>query len=229
VKRRVCILGLAALFSVAPLSAQLSLQPGLTGASGTGATPAAEVVLWAAAKDVEDHTIRVRRVLEVVPADSTGAFTTGSVGSSSRLALWVAVDRKTGAMAVAAPPVAEPWEVSAYQPVAASAATASQAAEGVQADGRSVVIHRKSLDLLWVRPDVGVWGLAAGDGGLGDLDPVMDGSLRVELARLEPLTSQDPATPEVLQAGDRVFALDLDTLEHYVFPLPSGWQPSGAP
>ncbi len=216
------------LFSPATASAQLSLTLDSQTVTVTGATASGEVVLWSAAKRVEDHSVVASTGLEVLAADAAGTVVHLPAGGVPSFSLWLVVDRRSGAVALAAPP-ALPDLTSAFQPAVWQGAAGLEPAEGIRPHGQTIHFRRRALEVLWIRGDVGIWHLGAGDGAAGDDDLEMNGQMELDLAKLEPLTPTDPPTPEVLTAGDRLFALDLDTMEHYFQTLAAEWQPTEAP
>jgi hypothetical protein len=76
----------------------------------------------------------------------------------------------------------------------------------------SVEDRRRLLELLVVRPNVGVWAARIKDGDESDADGAIDGRVEGLLEGLSPL-GDGPEAPSVFQRDDVVLALDPTVLE----------------
>lgn len=92
---------------------------------------------------------------------------------------------------------------------------------GRRPDGKdSVADRRRILELLVVRPNVGVWAARLKDGDGSDGDGVIDGRVEGLLESLSPLGA-GPEAPAVFQRDDVVLALDPTVLEITLVKVPN--------
>jgi hypothetical protein len=84
----------------------------------------------------------------------------------------------------------------------------------------SVEDRRRILEILVVRPNVGVWAARVKDGDESDGDGVIDGRVEGLLEGLSPLGA-GPEAPSVFQRGDIVLALDPTVLEITLAKVPN--------
>lgn len=107
--------------------------------------------------------------------------------------IWIAVDPKTGASAIATPrPEGLALESARLNP---------GQLRKVTRDGHYVAY-------LWVRPGVGAWYLEAEDSGMYDDDPTPDRRLAIDVGRMAPV-GDSPSSPHQLAPGDALFAVDV--------------------
>jgi hypothetical protein len=76
----------------------------------------------------------------------------------------------------------------------------------------AILDNRPYLVGLVVRPTVGAWSFAGGDGGLRDEDGVNNGHLSFALDKLDPLQGS-PAAPSKAVASDLWFVIDPQRME----------------
>ena len=111
---------------------------------------------------------------------------------------WVAVDLQTGAFVLSAPEgssVLQPRKPSQW--LRASGGTGSD----------EIVDDRPYMIGLVVRPGVGAWTFAGGDGGALDADGASDGLAHFALDRFEPLPGS-PEAPARVESADLWFIVD---------------------
>jgi hypothetical protein len=90
--------------------------------------------------------------------------------------------------------------------------TASRLATGRGLTADALVDQRQYLIGIAVRPTVGAWSFAGGDGGPRDQDGASDGSLSFAVNQFDPLTGS-PAAPDTVAANDLWFVIDPLTME----------------
>jgi len=115
---------------------------------------------------------------------------------------WVAVDLDSGALAVAAP--------DGYRLAKPRKPAHLGAGQGAKPD--EILDDRPYLMGLMVRPGLGAWSFAGGDGGPRDEDGESNGHLRFALDRLDPLPGS-PAAPAKLAGNDLWILVDPLTME----------------
>lgn len=112
--------------------------------------------------------------------------------------VWVAVDLRTGQSTVAAP---EGFSVpEARMPL-----------HDVSTNATWLELELPIVNILLVRPDVGVWTLHVGDGGASDVDGVQNGVIRIALSSMRNVVS-DEADLARLAINDVLIAIDPNRL-----------------
>ncbi len=119
---------------------------------------------------------------------------------------WVAVDLDSGALAVAAP--------DGYRLAKPRNPARLGAGQGAEPD--EILDDRPYLMGLTVRPGLGAWSFAGGDGGPRDEDGESNGHLRFALDRLDPLPGS-PAAPAKLAGNDLWILVDPLAMEISVY------------
>lgn len=175
-----------------------------TTVTASGFSPGGQVVWWTSAREVAaDYYTMLTHHQTVAVADSAGQSIYAPGGPVPPRSMWIAVDLATGAYALDAPG-SSLLEVSlppgAFKPGAGSAA--------------DLLTERRSfLQALLVRPGLGAWETAVGDGGPADEDGLPgDGGVAVSLANLRALTTGGTAPTKAL-AQDLLVVLDPLSLE----------------
>lgn len=145
-----------------------------------------------------------RQGLEPVAADGTARLVLDRPAASS--SVWVAVDLKTGAYTVAAP---EGYRVAR----AVNRLPGLSLGAGALPDG--IVDPRPYVFGLVVRPGVGAWSFAGGDGGDQDGDGVVNGQSRFALDQLAALpgAAESLAPPAKADSGDLWIVVDPRKME----------------
>jgi len=168
-----------------------------------GLTPGGQAVWLSVAREKPSWiTSIVRRDGFVADDDKDGQVRIEYDDALSRNSAWVVVDFETGDYAFATPEGMNWREVDF--PAKALARDTAGAAKGF-------VAKRGFVELLFVRPGIGAWGLPVCDGSVTDEDRPTQGVLQVSLSRLRPLkgTAADTA-PEAANVGDVMAAIDVD-------------------
>lgn len=91
----------------------------------------------------------------------------------------------------------------------------------VRSDFRTLEIARPLAFVTLVRPHVGLWQSAAGDGADGDDDHAGDHRLTFAASQFHAVGTSAPAPP-VFTPGDTIFAFDPAWSEYTVFRIPAG-------
>ena len=197
-----CLLALFIL-AAAPLAAQpaISFEPAAVVASGI--SPGGQVAWFGVARESEDHAARiVRRETVATDGDRDSAVRLDLGREVPLVSIWVAVDLATGKAAVATP------EGFPLRQIALPGAGAVPGGAGPD----RLELDRGYLELLVVRPGIGVWGATVGDGGVADDDGAADGRVSVALIHLR-ADGTSPAAPQSLGPGDLLVAIDPNEME----------------
>ena len=135
-------------------------------------------------------------------ADGTARYTPPSLPLFS---IWIAVDLKSGAVAVATPP---------GSPVQAK----QLPAPGLRRDQAGAIAAlqsgREAAEVLVVRPNVGAWYVSNGDGGANDDDRIVNGRTTTLPQAMQPIGNSPPA-PNRIVPHDIVVIVDPGTMEYF--------------
>ncbi len=208
-----CRLGTGLLLLLALEGAAAAAPPKVTfgdqGVSGSGFSPGGQVVWFASARVVsEDYylTLARFRAVTTAAADGTASYDLGQPLPAA--SVWLAVDLTTGLYSFAAPSGTAPSLVN-LPTLRVGTGTTSDLVED----------RRHLISAVLVRPGVGAWELAVGDGGPADEDGAGDGHLQFSLARMNPLVSATatasnaPAAPTRLAGQDLLVVFGSEHLE----------------
>ena len=176
----------------------------------SGVTAQGRVVWFSVAREIaESAATIVRRERILADEDGDGAVRFELDRAVPLRSIWVAVDLATGAWAAAGP---EGYPLQRVDPPGLAARRGAEEADWVE-DTRGYV------ELMVVRPGVGAWGLAAGDGGSSDGDGAADGRLTVPLDRLRGTGLDATAAPERFDPRDLIFVIDPNEMDFAVRQL----------
>lgn len=171
-----------------------NVSPGATiGLFGAGQeyTGAMELMRWRTALEDNDRDGSVEFDLtRPVPRDS----------------VWIAIDAASSATAIAAP------EGSQFERISFPSDVLKK---GAGDKLELFVTGRRMIDLLVVRPHVGMWVAAAMDGFDNDGDAKHDGRTTVVFSRSENMIGRAPA-PAHLTPRDVVVAIDVRRMQYYL-------------
>ena len=176
-----------------PITPTLKLEPAVVQVRNL--EPGSDVVLFHL-----DHLARGayserrRELLVLHDDDSDGTVELEVPEGVPPRSIWLAVERKSGAWSLAAP---------------AGYPLRRMGLPEVEEGGGAVTLASGRVEVVLVRPGVGVWTGQVADGGEGDLDGVADGRVSVEVARLAGEPEEGVAAPEELRPGDVVAVFDL--------------------
>jgi len=196
-------------FLLAPASwAQGTPKPAITfGESAvvaSGLTPGKTVVWLGVERRLDaEYSSRLSQRYHVgtVAADGTARFVLDQ--PVAHRSIWAAVDLDTGGFAVAAP---QGYRLNRLKN------PPCRLGQGLASRPDEILDDRPYLVGLVVRPAVGAWSFAGGDGGARDEDGVNDGHLRFALSKLDPLPGS-PAAPAKATASDLWFVIDPQRME----------------
>jgi hypothetical protein len=164
------------------------------------ATPGASVLWLGVARERPEWTTRVvRRHGLVVDDDGDGAVQATLGMPAAPHSVWLAVDLATGDWASWLPDGFSDRQVELPPDALVHSAEDGQA--------RSMAIVGRSADVILVRPDVGAWWLRAADGGPGDGNRAIDGTIRPSFGQMQPIQGS-PAAPEAVADGDLIIVID---------------------
>ncbi len=173
----------------------------------------AGVVFFGVSREIAfDDVVTRRRTAEIrTPEDRSGIVRLDLGGPVVPASVWVAVDLATGDFATVSP-----------SGVVNQSDTFLGGGVGRGPGGSGVVSDlRAQAELLVVRPGVGSWALALGDGSSEDADGLADGQLTAPLDQMTPLAAAPPPPPDFL-SGDVVLLVDPRTLEIVVTRIAGG-------
>jgi len=192
----------------------LEVTAGAELVSVASATPQAPLTLFGVSRRMVGFLPTTTRYERQAIADANGAAKIELEKAIPDWSVWFVVDRSSGEYALASPEAAPVTEIEFP-------------ARGLGATRQFLEDQRQHLELLVVRPEtgaggqanapeeVGVWGLAIGDGGQADRDGVTDGRIRLAMLDLRPI-GDSPLAPEALRPGDVVMGVDGESLRYYV-------------
>ena len=162
-----------------------------------GVTPGGEVAyLGASLEEVHESWGSLRTYSGILTdEDSNGEVEFAPEAGISQASVWIAVDLGSGEVLGVSPdefvrPLPEEIDLE------------------VSGDLRSVATQRHSLELLLLRPGLGVWFGKGVGGGAADDGHDLDGKLRLGLSDLRSLRWGGPPPPATLRSGDRLLAID---------------------
>jgi len=179
-----------------------------------GASAGSELTLFGVSRRMVGFLPTTIRYEREVTADATGAAEVLLEEAIPDWSVWFVVDRSSGEYAIASPEDAPVTRIDFP-------------ARGLGSARKFLEDQRQHLELLVVRPEtgaggqanapeeVGVWGLAIGDGGQSDRDGATDGRIRLAMLDLRSI-GDSPLAPEALRPGDVVMGVDGESLRYYV-------------
>ncbi len=197
----------------ASASAQPRLEFAETTVSAVGLTPGGQVLWLGAMREIKGWVPTLQRVRTLAVADGSGRATFDLAGNVPVKTILAAIDLATGSFAVATPP-AYPNVVGVPFPSGGLSFDEAGAATTLRFDG-------ESLDLVVVRPGVGVWSGRATDGGPSDLDRQRDQSVEISLIALAALGDTTAPLAGARQ-GDIVLGIDWSRMHVFAGALPQG-------
>ncbi|MBW8876539.1 MAG: hypothetical protein JF614_16360 [Acidobacteria bacterium] len=170
----------------------------------SGLSPGKTVVWFGVERQVDaEYSISLFQRYQVgtVAADGTARFVLDQ--PVAHRSIWTAVDLDTGGFGVAAP---QGYRLNRLKN------PPCRLGQGLASRPDEILDDRPYLMGLVVRPTVGAWSFAGGDGGARDEDGVNDGHLRFALSKLDPLPGS-PAAPAKAAADDLWFVIDPQRME----------------
>lgn len=124
------------------------------------------------------------------------------------LSVWAAIDGPTGGIVVAVPDRFRLHEIEA-------------SGRRVLQGARRLRVWRRRLDIVWVRPDQGIWFLRAKDGRADDEDGVQNGRIEAFTERFHPLFPRFGPPPASFAPEDSFVGIDLDRFQFFLLRLES--------
>lgn len=207
---RILLLSLLLVVALAPAasaqSTPLTVHVSETSVKVFNLTPGGEVVLFSCAKYGRGgRTFNDAKPRFLRDDDGDGIVTLP--GDVSYVSVWIAVDYKTGTVAVGAPEGVEPW----VRPI-------SDHFYRKDADEQILALEQDlyRMSLLLVRPGQGAWSLRAREGSESDHDKQDNGKLLMAFEDAKPLEEGKERAPKHLKAGDVVIAVDLGQYDIFV-------------
>lgn len=187
-------------------SAPLTVHVAETSVKVFNLTPGGDAILFSCAKygrDGRSFNDAKPRLLR----DDDGDGIVMLPGDVAYVSIWVAVDYKTGKVAVGAPEGVEPW----VRPI-------NENLYRKDADEQILALEQElyRMMLLVVRPEKGAWSLRAREGTETDGDREANGKLLMAFENAKPLEEGKEKAPKHLKAGDVVIAVDLGQYDIFV-------------
>ena len=202
------LIALAAV-SLAPRSfaAQSPAAPAITFQSGTitiANRQGGDVVLFGVLQEPHRYWATLFTEAERLQTDTEGAarYTPRSLPLYS---VWIAVDFKSGSLAVAVPP-GSPLQVRSL-PAPELRRDPAGAISGLRSS-------RETIEVLVVRPNVGAWFVLNGDGGTNDDDKIVNGRTITAPEMMIPIGGSH-AAPKRIVPHDVVVMVDPGTMAVY--------------
>jgi hypothetical protein len=124
------------------------------------------------------------------------------------VSVWCVVDLRTGSYAMTAP---------AGYTIRRTSLPANAFRGAPNAQLNSLRLKHDFVEVLWVRPGVGVWEASVGDGGEGDADHTVDGHLSIAPEQMQAIGGSPPP-PNHYLPNDTFIIVDPDTMELFAFP-----------
>jgi hypothetical protein len=170
----------------------------------SGMTPGGQVEWFGVAREISEHSATIVRRDRIASDDDQDGAVRLELGRPVPFqSIWVAVDLTTGAAAVATP---EGYPLRRLELPGGNVGRGGGKPDWVEDD-------RGYVEILAVRPGVGAWGAAVGDGGEADDDGVYDGRLVASLARLRGIGPNPPAAPQRFGPRDVIVVIDPNRME----------------
>ncbi len=167
-------------------------------------TPGSTAILVAVSRDTDEGIAIVKPLDEVLTdGDSDGVAVLDLGGDPVLRSIWVGIDLSSGEATVATPPDFPLTQM----PEALVTLSAKPT-------GDEVTVGRLYVQAWWIRPGVGAWGLAQGDGGTLDQTADGDGQVAMRVSTMEAVGG-GPLPGESAAAGDWVVVIDPRTMELY--------------
>ncbi|HWW62518.1 MAG TPA: hypothetical protein VN181_14190 [Thermoanaerobaculia bacterium] len=171
--------------------------------TATGIKPGGEAAVLAIARYRTDTGVQVRHWRNVVrDDDGDGAVSVALTRDLSSNSVWAFVDIDSGRTAIATPDGSRFVAV----PFPAGVLKKNGNLDRYQSG-------REWVDALLVRPKVGVWGFAGGDGGAADDDLEADGRLTFNTEKMQKLAGNAPA-PSKFNHRDVFILIDPQRMEY---------------
>lgn len=191
----------------APLAPSIALNAG--GLAVSGLTPGVPAVVFGIIRETKGGVAGYARHNYVLwSVDALGTARVNHVPLTP-VSVWCVVDLRTGAYAMTAP--------SGYTIRRPSLPTnALRAAPNAQLN--SLRLKRDFVEVLWVRPGLGVWEGSIGDGGESDTDHTVDGHVSIAPEQMQAIGGSPPP-PNYYLPNDTFIIVDPDTMELFTLPV----------
>jgi hypothetical protein len=174
----------------------------------SGLTPGATAIVFGITREMKGVPGYARHDYLLRSVDTLGNARVNHV-SLPPVSVWCVVDLRTGSYAMTAP--ADYTIRSTSLP-----ANAFRAAPNAQLN--SLRLKHDFVEVLWVRPGVGVWTASVGDGGPDDTDHTVDGHLSIAPEQMEAIGGSPPPPNHYLPT-DTLILIDPDTMDLVALPV----------
>lgn len=177
--------------------------------TASGLTPGGQAVVFGIAREAKGFFTRAVRRQELVRSDPAGRIRLDLERVVPGKSVWFVVDLGTGLFGVAQP------QGSGAREIPFPATTVRIAGSGRAGRLRSKIGF---VEILYVRPGRGVWGLTVGHRGESDDQDTADHDISAGLDRMVPIGGS-PAPPFDFAVGDLVLLIDPRQLQFFASRL----------
>jgi hypothetical protein len=184
-------------------SAGPSLVVAADAVTAAGMTPGGDIVWLAMLRKVVEYEAVYLRRQGVMQADAQGVAQLPVAEAVPPQSLWIAIDLKTGAYAMASP--------AGFSPLLFDLVPEALNVRG-DALADQLVDVADHAEILLVRPGKGAWGKGVGRGGADDDSSPNDAAYKLSLDKLEPLRGADGPSTGKLNARDLLFVLHPEAM-----------------
>ena len=193
-------------WSQPPPAAGPSLVISAAAVTAAGMTPGGDVVWLAMVRKVVEYEAVYLRRQGVTPADAKGVAQLPLAEAETVVppqSIWIAIDLKTGAYAMASP--------AGFSPLPFDLAPDALNVRG-DALADQLVDVADHAEILLVRPGKGAWGKGIGRGGADDDSSPSDVAFKLSFDKLDPLRGADGPSTGKLNPRDLLFVLHPEAM-----------------
>lgn len=156
-------------------------------------SPAAKVAWLGMVRERIGDVVRVRFVRGTGRATAQSTVSISEPAADTSSSLWGVINVASGERAASAAP--------------SFGYASDEIAVHAHIGQSSIKVESPAVELLYVRPNVGVWSAGTGDGSDLDLDLEPNGIVELSLVTLRPL-DDSPAAPGTVEQGDLLVLID---------------------
>jgi len=172
--------------------------------TATGITPNGNAVFFGIMHGQRGFKSTMVRVDKMLPDDNGDGIVTMTLPTTVPYrSVFAVVDFTTGHYTTVAPAGFEIYPALEQSPVVQSGAELM------------LSIPHPALQMLFVRPNGGVWGQVLVDGSVNDSDGLSDGTVTYQAAHSVPLQGSGTQAATAFQSGDVVFLIDSNWVTIY--------------
>jgi hypothetical protein len=175
----------------------------------SGATPHGKIVFFGVGRFIDQTTVTIRRLDQiVVDDDGDGVVTVDIGGAVPWKSIFAAVDFSSGRYVLGTPD-------ATMFPLIPLPLDASPFVADEQGVLRKIVVHHRICEMLHVRPGVGVWAQVLADGNKFDSDLTTNGLATANVASDAATADGAPPAPDSFAAGDVVVLIERQRMQSW--------------